>query len=190
MRFLGTKAYVAVGLGAIVTTAVVFAMLIGLLPDRHGAQRDGRASLAESVAASASALLSAQEERRLQSVLHFIMSRNPEYCRSRCASETGASDLGRRAHRALGSDRGRLVLRHSARGADLGRAASLGAARDALQAADHAGIHRVAEWPGSRLLAFITAACLVAFYFYLGRVLRQLVRRARSPAGCARRWIR
>ena len=66
MRFLGTKAYVAVGLGAIVTTAVVLAMLIGLLPDRHGAQRDGRASLAESVAASASALLSAQEERRLQ----------------------------------------------------------------------------------------------------------------------------
>ena len=78
MKFLGTKAYVAGGLAAIVTTAVVFAMLMGLLPDRHGAQRAGRISLAESVAASATALLTAEEERRLESVLHFIMNRNPD----------------------------------------------------------------------------------------------------------------
>ena len=77
MKILGTKAYVAIGLGAIVTTAVVFAMLLGLLPDRLGAQRAGRVSLAESVAGAASALLTVEEERRLQSLMHFVIGRNP-----------------------------------------------------------------------------------------------------------------
>ena len=78
MRIFGTKMHVAVGLAAIVTTAAVFATLLGIVPDRLGAERRARASLAESVAAGATALLTAREERRVESVLHFVMNRNPE----------------------------------------------------------------------------------------------------------------
>jgi PAS domain S-box-containing protein len=36
------------------------------------------------------------------------------------------------------------------------------------------GIRGIAEWPGVGLIAFLFAMCLAGFYFYLGRVLRQL----------------
>ena len=78
MKFFNTKMHVAVGLTAIVTTAVVFAMLLGFVPDNLAPQRQGRVSLAETVAASATALLTAREEKRLESVLRFVKNRNRE----------------------------------------------------------------------------------------------------------------
>jgi len=175
VKILGTKAYVAVGLAAIVTTAVVFTMLLGLLPDRLGAQRAGRVSLAESVAASASALLTAQEERRLESVLHFVMSRNPEVLSIAVRERSGRVRVSAGEHTAhweaveggLSSDT-QLVVPIWAEQRRWGQLEMR------YKPLISPGIRGVAEWPGVGLLAFITSLCLVAFYFYLGRVLRQL----------------
>ena len=77
MRLFNTRLHVAVGLTAIVTTTVVFAMLLGFVPDHLAPQRQARVQLAETVAASATALLTAGEVKRLESVLRYVKSRNP-----------------------------------------------------------------------------------------------------------------
>jgi PAS domain S-box-containing protein len=175
VRILGTKAHVAVGLAAIVTSAVVFAMLLGLLPDRLGAQRAGRVSLAESVAGGASALLTAQEERRLESVLHFVMSRNPEVLSIAVRERSGRIRVSAGEHTAnweaieggLSSDT-QLVVPIWAEQRRWGQLEMR------FKPLTTPGIRGVAEWPGVALMGFVGLLCLIAFYFYLGRVLRQL----------------
>ncbi|HEX2334345.1 MAG TPA: ATP-binding protein [Burkholderiales bacterium] len=175
MKILGTKAYVAIGLGAIVTTAVVFAMLLGLLPDRLGAQRAGRVSLAESVAGAASALLTVEEERRLQSLMHFVIGRNPAVLSIAVRERSGRVRVSAGEHAAhwealedgLSSDTQLVVPIW----ADQRRWGQLEMRFKPLISP---GIRGVAEWPGVALMAFLASTCLVAFYFYLGRVLRQL----------------
>jgi PAS domain S-box-containing protein len=175
VKILGTKTHVAVGLAAIVTTAAVFAIMLGLVPDRLGAERRARASLAESVAAGATALLTAREERRVESVLHFVVSRNPDVLSIAVRERSGRILSAAGEHAAnwepleggLSSDTqlsvpiwtgqhrwGQLEMRY----------------RPLISP----GIRGVVEWPGVGLIAFLFAMCLVAFYFYLGRVLRQL----------------
>jgi PAS domain S-box-containing protein len=175
VKILGTKAYVAIGLGAIVTTAVVFAMLLGLLPDRLGAQRAGRVSLVESVAGAASALLTVEEERRLQSLMHFVMGRNPEVLSIAVRERSGRVRVSAGEHAAhwealedgLSTDTQLVVPIW----ADQRRWGQLEMRFKPLTSP---GIRGVAEWPGVALMAFLASTCLVAFYFYLGRVLRQL----------------
>ena len=175
MKTLSTKAHLAVGLSAIVTTAVVFAMLLGLLPDRLGAQREGRVSLAESVAASASALLTMEEERRLDSLLHFIMSRNPEVLSVAVRERSGRIRVSAGEHTAhwealeggWSSDT-QLVVPIWAEQRRWGQLEMR------FKPLIDPGIRGVADWPGVVLMFFVGALCLVAFYFYLGRVLRQL----------------
>ncbi len=174
MRVLGTKAYVAVGLAAIVTTAVVFAMLLGLLPDRLGAQRAGRVSLAESVAASASALLTAQEERRLESVLHFIMSRNPDVLSIAVRERSGRMRVVAGEHMHWEAIEGGLSSDTQLVVPIWAEQRRWGQLEMRYKPLISPGIRGVVEWPGVGLMALITSMCLVAFYFYLGRVLRQL----------------
>jgi PAS domain S-box-containing protein len=175
VKILGTKAHVAVGLAAIVTSAVVFAMLLGLLPDRLGAQREARASLAESVAAGATALLTANEDRRLESVLHFVMNRNPEVLSIAVRERGGRIRVAAGEHaphwEAMEgglSTETQLVVPIWA---DQRRWGQLEMRYKPLVSP---GIRGVAQWPGVGLMAFLALMCLVAFYFYLGRVLRQL----------------
>ena len=53
IRGLNTKTYIALGLSFLVVSLVLAAIFLGLVPDRIGAIREGRATLAESLAATA-----------------------------------------------------------------------------------------------------------------------------------------
>ncbi|MEX0744436.1 MAG: ATP-binding protein [Phycisphaeraceae bacterium] len=175
MRIFGTKMHVAVGLAAIVTTAAVFAMLLGFVPDRLGAERRARASLAESVAAGATALLTAREERRVESVLHFVMNRNPEIL------SIAVRERGGRILSAAGEHAANWEPLEGGLSTDTQLSVPIwtgqrrwGQLEMRYRPLISPGIRGVVEWPGVGLIAFLFAMCLVAFYFYLGRVLRQL----------------
>ena len=167
--------HVAVGLTAIVTTAVVFAMLLGLVPDRLSAQRHARLSLAEVVAASATALLTAREERRLESVLRFVMNRNPEVL------SIGVRDRDGRIVVVTGEHATRWEPMEGGLSTDTQLLVPIWAEQHRwgqlemrYQPLVSPGIRGVVEWPGVLLMAFLFVLCLAAFYLYLGRVLRQL----------------
>ena len=175
MKIFGTKTHVAVGLAAIVTTAAVFAIMLGLVPDRLGAERRARASLAESVAAGATALLTAREGRRVESVLHFVMSRNPEVL------SVAVRERGGRILSAAGEHAANWEPLEGGLSTDTQLSVPIwtgqhrwGQLEMRYRPLISPGIRGIAEWPGVGLIAFLFAMCLVAFYFYLGRVLRQL----------------
>ncbi|HEY8358705.1 MAG TPA: ATP-binding protein, partial [Ramlibacter sp.] len=175
MRFLNARAYICLGLVSIVSTSLLAASFLGLIPDRQGAIREGRLALAESVAASSAAFLSSTESQRLEDVLRFVQKRNPDL-----------RSIG------LRSREGRLVFaagEHARtwRGVDSGEATD-GQLQVMLYAGSQPwghlemrfdpleppGIEGIFHTPLILLLAFCATLCLVSFYVYLSKVLRHL----------------
>jgi PAS domain S-box-containing protein len=174
MISLPARTHIAIGLAGIVTTAVLLAVFIGLLPDRIGALREGRIALAESVAATSTTLITANERRRLESVLRFLVERNPELlsvavrdARDELLAVAGehaawvplewgsANDSQIQVPLWSGQRRwGQLEMRFRPMVAE--------------------GWRGVLEFPGLMLGVFLFLVCLVAFELYLGRVLRHL----------------
>jgi PAS domain S-box-containing protein len=182
MKLWNTKTYVAFGMSMIVGSLVLGAAFIGLIPDRDGAVRDGRAALAEAVAAGATALLTAGDLPGLEATIGLVAQRNPD-----------VMSIGLR-----GSD-GRLAVAvgdHASNWVDDGGELSTDSQ---LRVSIWAGEKRwgrlemryrsqTAEgWMGFLdrawvKLALALAGCaFVVFYFYLGRVLRQLDPSAAVP---------
>ena len=77
MKVFNTRVYIALGLVSLIATVVLGASMIGLIPDRAGAIREGRAALAETLAAEATALISQNDVARLEGILNFVVKRNP-----------------------------------------------------------------------------------------------------------------
>jgi PAS domain S-box-containing protein len=171
---LPTRTHIALGLSSIVLTGLLLAAVIGLLPDRVGAIRDGRVALAESLAATSTALITANERRRLESVMRFLVERNPELI------SVGLRDAG-----------GTLLATAGEHPA--WEAMATGLATDTqiqvpiwsgqrhwgqleLRFAPLAapGWRGMLDFPGVKLALFLFVACLLVFELYLRRVLRHL----------------
>ncbi len=173
MKFLSTRAHIALGLTALVTTALLAAVMLGLLPDRDGAIRSGRIALAEAVAASATALVMAGDARRLESVLRFVVERNDELL-------SAAVRSSEKRLVAVGGDHARwLPMEGSATDTQLqvpiwAEQRYWGQLELRFKPMMAPGLRGMWQWPGVSLAAFLGVLCLVAFHFYLGRVLRQL----------------
>ncbi|MCE2658968.1 MAG: ATP-binding protein [Rubrivivax sp.] len=79
MKRLSSRFYMALGLSAIVVTCMLLALFAGLVPDRDGAARQTRATLAESTAISITLLLADDSaDQRIRQLLGFVVERNPE----------------------------------------------------------------------------------------------------------------
>ena len=89
MKILNTRTYIALGLVSLVSTVLLAASFFGLIPDRQGAIRDGRVALAESLAASSTAILNSADPRALEEVLRFVQKRNPELLSAGLRSREG-----------------------------------------------------------------------------------------------------
>jgi PAS domain S-box-containing protein len=172
---LSTRTYISLGLVSLVSSALLAASFLGLVPDRMGAVREGRIALAESIAASSTALLSSADPGRLEDVLRFVQKRN-----------TSLLSVGLR-----GSD-GRLVLtvgdhaRHwvpmdSARAADsqimvhlFAGAQPWGELELRFEPLTPPGLLGILHTPLVPLLALCGLLCFLGFQVYLNRVLRHL----------------
>ena len=75
---LTARSHVALGLSFLLGTLLLVALLFGLIPDRVGATRAGRAGLAEAIAASGSALMNSSDRDRLRSTLRLAVDRNDD----------------------------------------------------------------------------------------------------------------
>jgi PAS domain S-box-containing protein len=78
MKRLSAKFHIAIGQTFLLVSLLLIALYLGLVPDRVGAIRNGRAALAEAIAASSSALLSQSDIHRLEAILRFVVERNPD----------------------------------------------------------------------------------------------------------------
>jgi PAS domain S-box-containing protein len=175
MKLLDTRTYISLGLVSLVSTVLLAASFFGLIPDRNGAIRDGRVALAESLAASSTAILGSADPRLLEDVLRFVQKRNPDLLSA-----------------GLRTSEGKLVVvvgDHARHWAPIDSEAAHDAQIQVnLQANQRpwgqlelrfervapAGLAGLLHTPLIPLLAFCSMLCLLGFRVYLTRVLRHL----------------
>ena len=182
MKKLGTRTYITLGLVSVVSSALVAASFFGLIPDRAEAVRSGRVALAESVAASSTAIIASEDPRRLENVLGFIMKRNPDIL------SIGVRTRDDRLVMSVG-DHGRTWTPIEA--AQVGDAQievpvwsgsqPWGRVEFRFQPLTSPGLAGVLELPWLRLALACALFCFIAFHLYLGRVLRHLDPRSAIP---------
>jgi PAS domain S-box-containing protein len=175
MKFISTKTYIVLGLVSMVSSALLAASFLGLVPDRAAAQREGRLTLAEAIAAGSTAVLSSDDPRKLDAVLRFVMSRNED-----------VRSIGVR------TTEGKLVLAvgDHARNWVAGEAAQVGDTQIKVpvwagsqpwgqvefrfKPITGQGFLGIFQTPLVQLVMFCGVACFLGFQVYLSRVLRNL----------------
>src|SRR5262245_30607414 len=89
MKRLSAKFHIAIGQTFLLVSLILIALYLGLVPDRAGAIREGRAALAEAIAASSSALIGQSDLRGLEAILRFVVERNPDLLSAAVRREDG-----------------------------------------------------------------------------------------------------
>ncbi|MEO8004091.1 MAG: response regulator [Betaproteobacteria bacterium] len=175
MKVFNTRVYIALGLVSLIATVVLGASMIGLIPDRAGAIREGRAALAETLAAEATSLISQNDVARLESILNFVVKRNPDILS--IAMRTNGGDV----LVAIGNHDTNWVPMNEVHSSDsqvqvpiLAGTQPWGQMELRYRPIAPAGLAGILANPLVRLIAFVSIAGFVAFYFYLGRVLSHL----------------
>ena len=175
MKRLSSRFYLALGLSALVVTALLLALFAGLLPDRDGALRNSRTALSEAVAVSVTVLLSDEDDTRIRQVMDFVVKRNPSLRSIGLRSADGQLRLraGDHPEQAAGPADGsstethvRVPLLHQ--GGVWGHAELYFAPLN-----DGAGW---GGWAGSPavMISAVGSLCFGLFYLYLRRTLRHL----------------
>ena len=78
LKKLSAKSQIALGQSGLIVTVLLLAVMLGLVPDRIGAVREGRAALAEALAANSSAFLTYSDLRRIKANLELVAERNDD----------------------------------------------------------------------------------------------------------------
>jgi signal transduction histidine kinase/DNA-binding NarL/FixJ family response regulator len=76
MKFLNPKARITMGLVGVMTSLVMLAFFLNLVPDRNSAVRQGRAALAEAIAVYSTALVKTAKSQRLRDDFNLLAERN------------------------------------------------------------------------------------------------------------------
>ncbi|MEP6789861.1 MAG: ATP-binding protein, partial [Ramlibacter sp.] len=174
-RLLSTRSYIALGLVSLVSSTLLAASFFGLVPDRLGAQREGRIALAESVAAGSTAILSGGDPGRLDSVFRFVLKRNDDLLSIGLRGQDGnlALSAGDHARRWVPNEAGGAAAAQVQVPVFAG-SSPWGQLEFRFKPLSSSGIAGLLEIPLLQLVAFCSLVCLLGFSVYLSRVLRHL----------------
>jgi len=175
MKRPSARFFVTLGLASLLASVLLLAMYLEVMPDAHAAIRKGRAALAEAIAVSTSALIGEKDASRAQAVLQFVVERNPDLLSAAVIKgdiepvavigehtefwqelpDGLSTDAQIQVPILAGSQKwGRVELRFE----PLRKPGWLGALRE----------------PRVEMIGFVVLFAAISFYYYLGRVLRQL----------------
>jgi len=184
--------HIAFGLSSLLTAVVLLSMFLGFVPDREGAVMEGRVALAEAVSSTNSILLKRGDLAGMRGSLEFIVERN---------SDLNAIELQR------ASDNSRVYFGFEEQGDE--QADSVQASDEHVTSFTGGSIVSVpllrgdAEWgqmhfqfavpkniswadklrqSAFSLMAFIGFISFPMFYFYLGKMLKELNPSTAVPA--------
>jgi PAS domain S-box-containing protein len=169
------RVFIAVGLASLLASVMLLAMYAGVLPDEHQLIRTGRAALAESVAASTTSMVSDRQEDmlRMQALLDFIVRRNPDLISCALRKTDGALVASVGDHQWEELEGGASVDSHIQVPIYSGKE-KWGRLELSFQPLGLPGWRGFFTDPRVQLIGFVCAVAFIFFYFYLGRVLRQL----------------
>ncbi len=173
MRSLSAKTHIALGQTSLLITLLLAAVFLGFVPDRLGAQREGRAALAEAIAVNASTLIIQRDSRRLEATLELLVERNPDILSAavRRADGEPVVTVGDHTWEETSTDHSTdTQLEVPIWSGDR----KWGQVELRYEPLVPSGWLGVLAHPLTKLTAFLALTVFVAFYYYLGRVLRHL----------------
>jgi PAS domain-containing protein len=175
MKAPSARAYIAIGLASLCASIVFLASLINIVPERDSAVRSGRAAVAETLASAATMLIATRDVAPLQGLLTFVASRNDDLLSAAVRTTDGRTVV------VVGSHEPHWMPMTGARSTDaqievpiMAGSGKWGQLELRYNPLAPSGLRGIAQSPLVRLALFMGVAGFVAFYFYLGRVLRQL----------------
>ena len=175
MSKLSAKSRIALGQVGLVASVLLVASLIGLLPDQRVSVREGRAALAEALAANSSALVTQNDVRRLENNLGFVVERNDDLLSAglrtqdgRLIAEVGPHDgHWRRVDTELSTDSQVQVPIWAGN-------SPWGSVELRFRPLNKEGWFGFLFDPLVLLITFVGLSSFFAFYFYLGKMLKHL----------------
>jgi PAS domain S-box-containing protein len=175
LKRLSAKSQIALGETGLLLSLLLTAMFLGIVPDRLGAIREGRASLAEAVAINGSVFAGQGDLRRLEATLRVVVDRNEDLLSAavRKADGTVLATIG--DHDAQWEP---LEDGHST-DAQLQVPIWAGERRWGqvelrFEPLLPAGILGFFANPQLILISFVSIGAFIVFYFYLGKMLKHL----------------
>jgi PAS domain S-box-containing protein len=177
-RFLkrpSTRFFVSLGLASLISSVLLLAFYLNIVPDRMGAVRLGRAALAEAIAASTSTFANQSDAARIQATLTFVVERNDDLLSAAVRKADGVVVAQAGDHLKNWQDLSGPVSNDSqVQVPILAGQQEWGRLELRFKPLVAPGWLGVLEDPRIELTGFMVLCSFVAFYFYLGRVLRQL----------------
>jgi signal transduction histidine kinase/DNA-binding response OmpR family regulator len=175
MRRLNVKHRVVIGLVGLTVSLVMLAFMLGIVPDRQSAVRDGRAALAEAVALHSTTAVGSANLQNLEADYKLLTERNADLLSVALRRQDGEILAATDAHVEHWQDmRGEYSTETQVQVPIWAEDGKWGTLELRFKALDERGIGGVLQHPMVRTLVFLGVLCFVAFSFYLGRVLRQL----------------
>ena len=175
MKGFNPRTYIAFGLAFLVMSLLLAAAAFGLIPDRVGAVRDGRTVLSESVAAAGTALATRGDPALLESTLRLIVQRNPDVLSMAMRRADGRLLVAVGDHQALWiADTENLSTDTQMQVPIMAGDTRWGQLEIRYHPLVGSGVFAILNHPLFKLIAFVFLICAISFYFYLGKVLRQL----------------
>ncbi len=175
MKWFNPRTYIAFGLAFLVVSLLLAAAFFGLIPDRVGAVREGRTVLSESVAAAGTALATRGDPALLESTLRLIVQRNPDVLSMAMRRADGNLLVAVGDHQTHWvADAQNLSTDTQTQVPIMAGDTRWGQLEIRYRPLVGSGIFAVLYHPLFKLMAFVFLLCAVSFYFYLGKVLRQL----------------
>lgn len=175
MRRLNAKFLVVLGLVGLTESLVMLAVYLGIIPDRASAVREGRTSLAETIAVHSTELIMMGQFQRLAADFSLIVERNADLISLALRRDDGRSLVATGDH----NDHWNAMPGEYSNDSQMQVPIWAGERKWGQLELRFKPLNSGAPWgtlgtPMVRIVLFMGAACFVVFYLYLGRVLRQL----------------
>ena len=172
---LNAKSRIALGQVGLLASVLLGASFFGLIPDQRMSIREGRAALAEALAANSSALVTQNDLRRLENDLNFVVERNDDLLSAGLRTEDGRliatvgphEDGWRRLESDLSTDSQVKVPIWAGK-------SQWGFVELRFRPLVVEGWLGLVLDPLVILIGFVAVFSFIGFYFYLGKMLKQL----------------
>jgi PAS domain S-box-containing protein len=175
MRRLNVKHRLVLGLVGLTGSIVMLAFMLGIVPDRASAVREGRAALAEAIAVHSTVAVMSGNVEHLESDFKLLVDRNTDLLSLALRLQNGQILVATKGHADHWQDMAGEYSKDTQVQVPIwAKERKWGQLELRFKVLNEGGIMGVFRNPLVRTLFFVAVLCFVAFYFYLSRVLRQL----------------
>lgn len=175
MKFFSPKTRITMGLVGTMTSLVMLAFFLNIIPDRNSAVREGRTALAETIAIYSTALVKTTKSQRLRDDFNLLAERNEDLLSLALRTVSGSVIVTTGDHDVRWENMtGEYSKDSQVRVPIWTGDQKWGQLELRFMPLKSGTVWDLLKMPMIQMILFMGSAGFVIYYFYLGKVLRQL----------------